>query len=35
MDKPLEIKPSYYDVFRNDLLDEPFEECNNERFYAD
>jgi GTP cyclohydrolase IA len=30
MDKPLEIKPSYYDVFRNDLLDEPFEECNNE-----
>ncbi|MBN1246628.1 MAG: GTP cyclohydrolase I FolE [Anaerolineae bacterium] len=30
MDKPLEITPSYYDVFRNDLLDEPFDECNNE-----
>ena len=30
MDKPLEITPSYYDVFRNDLLDEPFEECNDE-----
>jgi len=30
MDKPLEITPSYYDVFRNDLLDMPQEECSDE-----
>lgn len=30
MDKPLQITPSYYDVFRNDLLDEPLGECNDE-----
>jgi GTP cyclohydrolase IA len=30
MDKPLEITPSYYDVFRNDLLDMPQAECSDE-----
>ena len=30
MEKPLEVVPSYYDVFRNDLLDIPEEECSNE-----
>ncbi len=30
MEKPLEVVPSYYDVFRNDLLDMPQEECSNE-----
>jgi GTP cyclohydrolase IA len=30
MEKPVEVVPSYYDVFRNDLLDIPQEECSNE-----
>lgn len=30
MDKPLEVTPSYYDVFRNDLLDMPDAECSDE-----
>jgi GTP cyclohydrolase IA len=30
MQKPLEVVPGYYDVFRNDLLDIPQEECSNE-----
>lgn len=30
MEKPLEITPGYYDVFRNDLLDIPQEECSDE-----
>lgn len=30
MDKPLEIAPSYYDVFRNDIFDIPQEECSDE-----
>jgi GTP cyclohydrolase I len=30
MDKPLEIVPSHYDVFRNDLLDVPAQECTDE-----
>jgi GTP cyclohydrolase IA len=30
MEKPLEVVPSYYDVFRNDLLDIAQEECSDE-----
>ena len=30
MDKPLEISPSYYDVFRNDLLDVSPQECSDD-----
>ena len=30
MKQALQIKPSDYDVFRNDLLDIPEQECTNE-----
>jgi GTP cyclohydrolase IA len=30
VEKPLEVVPSYYDVFRNDLLDMPEKACSNE-----
>lgn len=30
MDKPLEVTPSYYDVFRNDLLDVEEQECHDD-----
>jgi GTP cyclohydrolase IA len=30
VEKPLEVVPSYYDVFRNDLLDMSQDDCSNE-----